>query len=100
MFAGTETVAGTVNAVLFLVNPMVIPSAGAALLSVTVQLSVATPVRELLEQVNAANVTAAPPETGVLVLDVGLMVMLPAHASSAITGKERTIAKRTATRTR
>jgi hypothetical protein len=48
--AGTTTVAGTVTAVLLLLNPTLTPPLPAAELSVTVQLSVPAPVKDALLQ--------------------------------------------------
>ena len=61
-FAGTTTVAGTVTAVLLLLNPTLTPPLPAAELSVTVQLSLPAPVRDALVQDNELNVpdTAVP----------------------------------------
>jgi hypothetical protein len=61
-FAGTTTVAGTVTAVLLLLNPTLTPPLPAAELSVTVQLSLPAPVRDALVQDNEPNVpdTAVP----------------------------------------
>jgi len=60
--AGTTTVAGTVTAVLLLLNPTLTPPLPAAELSVTVQLSLPAPVRDALVQDNEPNVpdTAVP----------------------------------------
>ena len=61
-FAGTTTVAGTVTAVLLLLNPTLTPPLPAAELSVTVQLSLPAPVRDALVQDNELKVpdTAVP----------------------------------------
>jgi hypothetical protein len=60
--AGTTTVAGTVTAVLLLLNPTLTPPLPAAELSVTVQLSLPAPVSEALLQDTELNVpgTAVP----------------------------------------
>ena len=60
--AGTTTVAGTVTAVLLLLNPTLTPPLPAAELSVTVQLSLPAPVRDALVQDNELKVpdTAVP----------------------------------------
>jgi hypothetical protein len=60
--AGTTTVAGTVTAVLLLLNPTLTPPLPAAELSVTVQLSLPAPVRDALVQDTELNVpdTAVP----------------------------------------
>jgi hypothetical protein len=54
--AGTVTVAGTVTAGLLLARLAVSPPLGAAAFSVTVQASVADPIRVLLVQLNEFNV--------------------------------------------
>jgi hypothetical protein len=58
-FAGTTTVAGTVTAVLLLLNPTLTPPLPAAELSVTVQLSLPEPVIDALLQVSPLKVPAA-----------------------------------------
>ena len=60
--AGTTTVAGTVTAVLLLLNPTLTPPLPAAELSVTVQLSLPAPVKDALLQDKELNVpgTAVP----------------------------------------
>ena len=57
--AGTTTVAGTVTAVLLLLNPTLTPPLPAAELSVTVQLSLPAPVSDALLQDTELNVPAA-----------------------------------------
>ena len=57
--AGTTTVAGTVTAVLLLLNPTLTPPLPAAELSVTVQLSLPEPVIDALLQVSPLKVPAA-----------------------------------------
>ena len=54
--AGTTTAAGTVTAVLLLLNPTLAPPLPAAELSVTVQLSLPAPVSEALPQDTELNV--------------------------------------------
>jgi hypothetical protein len=57
--AGTVTEAGTVTALLLLARPTAKPPVGAAVLNVTVQLSVPAPVIDPLVHVSALSVAAA-----------------------------------------
>jgi hypothetical protein len=58
-FAGTTTVAGTVTAVLLLLNPTLTPPLPAAELSVTVHVSFPAPVSDALLQERELNVPGA-----------------------------------------
>ena len=69
--AGTVTEAGTITAVLLLLNATAIPPVGALEASVAVQVSVPAPVNEALAHEIAVNAGAATPAA------LSLMVMLP-----------------------